>query len=129
MQLYNIHYMVDMIKALESGVRVGYVGLAYRREVAGSVRQEVHDGDTIKAKPIGNLSIRFLGVDTPEISFQFPGRKQFIGLSNPLWTDFLSDPFASEWHQPIMEEGLVEYLKQKTGKDTARNHHRHAVSA
>jgi len=121
--------MVDMIKTLESGVRVGYVGLAYRGEVVGSVRQEVHDGDTIKAKPIGNLSIRFLGVDTPEISFQYPGRKQFLGLSNPLWTDFLSDPFASEWQQPIMDEGLVEYLKQKTGQDTARNHHRHAVSA
>lgn len=52
--------MADTIKVLNSGLRVGYVGLGYRGEVTGSVRQEVHDGDTIKAKPIGNLSIVFL---------------------------------------------------------------------
>lgn len=121
--------MVDAIETLESGLRVGYAGLGYRGEVAGSVRQEVHDGDTIKGKPIGNLSIRFLGADTPEISFQFPGRKEFIGLSNQLWTDFLSDPFAGEWQQPTMDQGLVDYLKQKTGQDTAKNQHKHAVSA
>ena len=53
--------MADTILTLDSGLRVGYVGLGYRGDVAGSIRQEVHDGDTIKAKPIGNLSIRFLG--------------------------------------------------------------------
>ena len=121
--------MADTIKVLNSGLRVGYLGLGYRGEVTGSVRQEVHDGDTIKAKPIGNLSIRFLGIDSPEISFQFPGRKEFLGLSNELWTEFLSDPFASKWQQPPMEDGLVTYLKQKTGNDTAANHHKHAVLA
>lgn len=121
--------MVETIESLESGLRIGHVGLGYRGEVAGSVRQEVHDGDTIKSKPIGNLSIRFLGVDTPEISFQLPGRKEFLGLSNQLWIDFLTDPFASEWQQPTMNQGLVDYLKEKTGQDTAKNHHDHAVSA
>jgi hypothetical protein len=92
--------MADTIKVLNSGLRVGYVGLGYRVEVTGSVRQEVHDGDTIKAKPISNLSIRFLGIDSPEIIFQLSGRKEFLGLSNELWTEFLSDPFASKWQQP-----------------------------
>ncbi|MEP6577202.1 MAG: hypothetical protein ABJB85_12305 [Nitrososphaerota archaeon] len=65
----------------------------------------------------------------PEISFQFPGTKNFIGLSNSLWTDFLSDPFASNWQQPKMDEVLMKYLKQKTDPATAKNHYQHAVSA
>ena len=125
----NLIELTDTITTLESGLRVGYVGLGYRGDVAGSVRQEVHDGDTIKAKPMGNLSIRFLGVDTPEISFQFPGTKNFIGLSNPVWTDFLTDPFASKWQQPKMDQGLMNHLKQKMDQATAENHYRYAVSA
>lgn len=121
--------MPDTIRTLDSGLRVGYVGLGYRGDVAGSIRQEVHDGDTIKAKPIGNLSIRFLGIDTPEISFQFPGTKNFIGLSNSLWTDFLSDPFAAKWQQPQMDQGLMNFLMEKTGQATAENHYNYAVSA
>jgi endonuclease YncB( thermonuclease family) len=121
--------MVNTIESLDSGLRVGHVGLGYRGDVAGSVRQEVHDGDTVKTKPIGNLSIRFLGVDTPEISFQFPGRKEFIGLSNQLWTDFLADPFNSVWNQPTMDAGLLNHLKQKIGQDTAKNHYKHALAA
>jgi hypothetical protein len=60
------------------------------------VRQQTHDGDTAIVDPRGNLSVRFLGVDAPEISFtlpdaavQVPDRRPdeavFIDISDQRW--------------------------------------------
>ena len=54
----------------------------------GSVKQNVHDGDTVNVSFFKNLGVRFLGMDTPEISFQLPGNDDFIHLSKPAWTEF-----------------------------------------
>jgi hypothetical protein len=118
--------MVDAVYQTRSGLRIGHAGLGYRDERIGSVAQMVHDGDTIKTRPIGNLPIRFLGVDTAEISFKHPETERFVGLGNDLWTEFLSDPFAPKWDQPEMDEGLKEYLTTKTNPETAKNHYEHA---
>ena len=123
--------MAKAIEQLPSGVTVGHVGLGYRGGVSGSVRQQVHDGDTIVVRAIGNFGVRFLGVDAPEISFTLPGKPTFIGLSNPAWEKFLANPFAGDlppFHPPL-SQGLRQHLKACVGEGTALNHHRHAAAA
>ena len=64
-----------MAKAIEDfgGVIVGHVTLMLWGQGSATPGQAVHDGDTIGSDPKGNLSVRFLGVDAPEISFTLPG--------------------------------------------------------
>jgi hypothetical protein len=62
----------------------------------GTPAQTVHDGDTVNVRLDGNLAVRLLGIDTPEISFSLPQGK-FAGLEDPRWTEFLTDPFADRW--------------------------------
>ncbi len=68
---------------------VGHALLGLRSGTAGSVRHQVHDGDTIKVRACGNLGIRFLGVDAAETSFIFPG-EGFVSLYNQKWDNYLS---------------------------------------
>jgi endonuclease YncB( thermonuclease family) len=82
---------------------VGHFGLGMQGASVGSVKQEVHDGDTINVRAQGNIGVRFLGVDAPEISYRLPDSdKQFVSLSNPRWDAFLTDPFSDQagWCQP-----------------------------
>jgi hypothetical protein len=61
-----------------------------------TVDNAVHDGDTVKVDPDGNISTRFLGIDTPEVSFTLPDApKTFRPISSAQWTTFLTDPFAA----------------------------------
>ena len=92
-----------MAKAIEqilnSGgktLTIGHFGLGMHGQDVGSAKQQVHDGDTITVRALGNLGVRFLGVDAPEISFRLPGigQQQFIPVSDPRWEAFLRDPFA-----------------------------------
>jgi len=110
---------------------VGHVALGYRGGVAGSVRQQVHDGDTISVLADGNFGIRFLGVDAPEISFRLPGEERFTSLGNERWEEFLSDPFAAEMSpfDPSLDEGLRNFLQARIGPGTAVNHRHHAEAA
>ncbi len=123
--------MAKAIEQLPSGVTIGHAGLGYRGGVPGSVRQQVHDGDTVVVRAIGNFGVRFLGVDAPEISFTLPGKPTFIGLSDPGWEKFLANPFAADLppFDPPLSQGLRQHLKASVGKGTALNHHRHAVAA
>ena len=65
--------MAKAIFTLKSGLKVGRVALGAHGDVPGSVRQQTHDGDTVIVDPDGNLGVRFLGVDAPEVSFTLPG--------------------------------------------------------
>lgn len=123
--------MANAIEQLKTGLTVGYAALGFRGGITGSVRQQVHDGDTFQLRPIGNLGVRFLGVDAPEISFTLPRNRRFIGLSDPLWELFLSDPFdpALPPFRPVLSAGLLAYLKARTGPGAALNHHQHASIA
>lgn len=60
--------MAQAIEQLRNGLRIGHVRLGAFGDGVGSPRQQVHDGDTITAQAIGNLGVRFLGVDAPEVS-------------------------------------------------------------
>lgn len=54
-----------MAKAIEQvkNLTIGHAALGYRGGVAGSVRQQVHDGDTINVRAVGNFGVRFLGIE------------------------------------------------------------------
>ena len=97
-----------------------------------TVRQAVHDGDTVNVAPDGDFAIRFLGVDTAERSFDFPLRAgepprenpRFVSLSNAEWETFLSDPFSSDWRpfNPPLDAALRANLQARTGAGAAGNH-------
>ena len=74
----------------------------------------------------GNLGIRFLGVDAPEVSFTLPGHKGFIPISNPAWEPFLTDPFAASLPQfaPQLSAELQAFLTGRLGPGAAANHAR-----
>lgn len=107
------------------------VALGERGGVTGSVRQQVHDGDTIVVTTSGNFGVRFLGVDAPEISFTLPGERAFTGTGHPRWEAFLKDPLSSKWGEfkkPLAKD-LAAWIKKRSGPGTAQNHHYHAVEA
>lgn len=117
-------HAIEQIKNLT----VGYAAFGPRSGKPMTVRQAVHDGDTITVQAEGNFGVRFLGIDTPEISFQLPGSNEFVSLSDPRWEAYLSDPFATPFDQPLAP-GLLAYLRGRVGQRAAANHHEHAQSA
>jgi hypothetical protein len=54
-----------------------------------------------------------------------------VGLSDPRWEKFLTDPFAEEFpaFQPPPQQALGKHLKSRTGAGAALNHSRHAAAA
>jgi endonuclease YncB( thermonuclease family) len=84
-----------MAKAIQErdGLTVGFAKLLQvgqgPQARRGSVKQTVHDGDTVTVEADGNLGVRFLGVDAPETSIPLPGsnpdRPVFTKLSDPRW--------------------------------------------
>jgi hypothetical protein len=123
--------MAKAVEQLRSGLVVGHARLGSRRGVAATVRQEVHDGDTINVEAVGSFGVRFLGVDAPEISFTLPGSDRFVGLGKPEWAAFLADPFAAGLppFDPPLEVDLRDHLRARVGPGTAENHYRLAALA
>jgi endonuclease YncB( thermonuclease family) len=125
--------MAKAVFKTSHGFTVGVAQLGIHGDGRGSVGQQMHDGDTAIVDPAGNLSVRFLGVDAPEVSFTLPegaaqasdsrpGEAMFVQISDPKWEDFLSDPLGAA-HGPIeLEKGLREYLEPKVGPGAATNH-------
>jgi hypothetical protein len=120
-----------MAKAIEDlgGLKVGHFGLGEHGEGVGTVKQQVHDGDTVVARALGNLSIRFLGVDTPEVSFSLPPRGDFESIGGPAWAAFLAEPFADRYGVIDLAPALRANLAARVGPDCAANHFRHAQAA
>jgi endonuclease YncB( thermonuclease family) len=122
-----------MAKAIEqiNGLTVGHLALGLHGTKPGTVRQQVHDGDTIVVRAQGNFSVRFLGCDTAEVSFTLPGGSSFVGLNAPEWEEFLSDPFSAGLppFSPPLDLELVQYLQNRCGPGTAQNHARLAQKA
>jgi hypothetical protein len=97
-----------------------------------TVRQAVHDGDTVNVAPEGDFAIRFLGVDTAERSFDFPLRAdeapranpRFVSLSDADWETFLADPFSSDWRSftAPLDSALQADLANRAGAGAAANH-------
>jgi endonuclease YncB( thermonuclease family) len=96
--------------------------------------QIVHDGDTINVQLDGNLGLRLLGIDTPEISFTLPGPENtsnFAELNDPRWAEFLTAPLDDRWgpmSSPVPDR-LRAWLTARTGPDAASAHYQHATAA
>jgi hypothetical protein len=117
--------MAKAIETLTSGLKVGHAALGAHGDVPGSVRQQTHDGDTVIVDPDGNLGLRFLGVDAPEVSFPLPGNSTaFISLADERWAAFLDDPFDAAFGaiDPPLDPGLQGSLAARVGPGAAANH-------
>jgi hypothetical protein len=117
--------MAKAIETLPSGMRIGHAALGAHGDVQGSVRQQTYDGDTVVVDPDGNLGLRFLGVDAPEVSFPLPGSSTaFISISNPRWDEFLEEPFDDAYGaiDPPLDPELQASLAARAGPGAAANH-------
>lgn len=104
-----------------------------------SVKQSVHDGDTANIAPDGHIPIRFLGIDTPEISLKFPtianpDAGDFPHIKKQEWVDYLTDPFSPTIPDSVVFESalgsaLKGHLDDRLGATTAINHYAHAEAA
>jgi hypothetical protein len=116
-----------------SQLKVGSSLLGKRKDRRGSPKEQVHDGDTIVVEANGNLSVRFLGIDAPEVSYTLPGegKKDFAKISSSEWIKFLNDPLegASDEYIASLGNELIEHLKTVTGEGCAKNHATHAEYA
>jgi endonuclease YncB( thermonuclease family) len=123
--------MASAIEQLRSGLTVGHAQLGMHGDQQGTINQQVHDGDTVTALLDGNLGVRFLGVDAPEVSFTLPSHDGFISLSNPAWEPFLADPFAGTLppFDPPLSAELQAFLTGRVGAGTAANHARLGTAA
>lgn len=97
----------------------------------GNVHEIVHDGDTLTVSLNGNMSVRFLGIDTPEISFNLHNNQRFFATDSQEWIDYLNG-LRALW--PSMEEtlgsGLFTYISNILDKgNVALNHNIHAKRA
>lgn len=120
--------MAKAIEQTKAGLTIGHAGLGYRGGVAGTVRQQVHDGDTLNVRALGNFGVRFLGVDAPEISFQLPGQTTFTSTGDPRWETELTGAL-SQTFKPALDPGLRQYLATVLTAGVAQNHYRHAAAA
>lgn len=124
--------MAKAIETLSSGLRIGHASLGARGDVQGSVRQQTYDGDTVIVDPDGNLGLRFLGVDAPEVSFPLPGSSTaFTSTADPRWAEFLEAPFDDAYGaiDPPLDPELHASLSARVGPGAAANHNDLAKAA
>ena len=115
----------------------GESGLGRHGDGIGSVKQVTHDGDTVNVRLLDNLAIRFLGIDTPETSFDLPepagetNKLNFVSIGDNRWEAFLSDPLSATWKtfSPPLDQELQAHLSAVTGPGVAKSHHKHAKAA
>lgn len=119
---------LKLVEQSRSGALIGFLGLALRNGAIQDAKHSVHDGDTIIGRVLANVDVRFLGIDTPEISFQLPGSKAFIAMDDARWATFLTNPLDG-WTGPTIPTELAAHLSNRVGPTTAANHARHAIDA
>lgn len=98
----------------------------------GSVEKQVHDGDTIHVSAAGNLGVRLLGIDTPEVSYAFPGPKlNFVALDDAGWNDFLKSPFDDRWgpFRASVSDEFRMFIQSKVSGAPGTEHFKHASAA
>jgi len=119
--------MPNALSTTKSGFIVGKAFMAAGRSLA----QNVHDGDTVAISPNSYLSTRFLGVDTPEVSFTLLTDGGFPSIKSSAWDVFLNDPFRKGLppFKPALGSALKAHLKRVTGQGCAANHAKHASAA
>jgi hypothetical protein len=89
----------------------------------------ISDGDTVGLHVEGSGSVRFLGIDTPEKSFELPGSGGARRLDSPEWQSYLTDPFRPELGPHGLDADLLAHLRTRIGAGAAMNHRRHGENA
>jgi len=110
------------------GFKIGSCMFGNHGSKMGSVKQIVHDGDTVDARLNDNIGIRFLGIDSAEVSIPLPG-STFVSLKNDRWDTFFT---SGQWRTGLnFDAGLLQHLDERIGNghDVAPNHARHADRA
>ncbi|MDZ7622170.1 MAG: hypothetical protein U5O69_07240 [Candidatus Competibacteraceae bacterium] len=103
----------------------------FRQEQDGTTQtltQTIPDGDTISVHMDGSGAVRFLGIDTPEKSFELAGQGR-PALDDARWIDYLRDPFAPRFGPFSLEPALEAHLRARASPTAAVNHHQHGEAA
>lgn len=121
--------MAQVFFTLNDGSPRAVMGI--RRRNDGSVQplgEAIPDGDTVGVQLDGTGSVRFLGIDSPEKSFELPlpGPQNLDGAA---WAQYLTNPFANGYSEQSLEPPLADHLRARFSAGAAANHHRHAVAA
>ena len=117
-------------RALEANgpLKKGHFKLAMWGAKRGTPGQVVHDGDTVGLNTALNFSSRFLGVDTPEISFTIRTKDDFVPVGSPKWVTFWT---SGEWKNMPLKAALRKHLIGRIGDGSkvAANHDKLAKQA
>lgn len=103
-----------------------------RRDANGqpqTLNAAISDGDTIGVHVAGSGSVRFLGIDSPEKSFELPGSPGARRLDSPQWETYLTDPFLPQFGPFDLDQGLVDHLGTRIGPGRGVNHRFHGDNA
>jgi endonuclease YncB( thermonuclease family) len=129
--------MAKAIRKTNEGFSIGFARLGRRGSGRGSPGQQIYDGDTANVEADGNLGVRLLGVDAPELAFTLPEAaaeavdrrpgERFVRLTDERWENFLKDPFADGGAR--LRRSLREHLEPKLGPGCAANHARFAETS
>lgn len=117
-------------KALEvSGIfKKGHFKLGLWGGARGTTAQVVHDGDTVSLNTALNFSSRFLGIDTPEVSFTIRTKSTFVSIGDAKWQAFWT---SGEWKNMPLGPALLAHLETRIGDGSqiAQNHKKLAEQA
>jgi len=127
----------DKAIILKNALKMGFGTFAHKNFKLLSVKTAVHDGDTVKVRLSGNFSVRFLGIDTPEMTLQYPkigSADDGDWLSVDKFESYLQDPFSDNYKdsqdfKDSLGLGLVEYLDTVLVADCAKIHRQFAEEA
>jgi endonuclease YncB( thermonuclease family) len=119
------------VEQLRSGRVVAHTGLRSAGAVE-PVGKDVHDGDTLAVVAAGDLGVRLLGVDAPEVAAPLPGTTApLVALDDPRWEQALAAAFVPGALPlgPGGDPALVAHLKAQAVVGEAVNHARLAAAA
>ncbi len=113
------------------GFLAGRFQRGFHGDGLGSVKQIVHDGDTLNVSSANNFPLRLLGIDTPESSFIAPGTDdRFVSTDHQPFVDLLADPLNSALG-PVagLTDVLASHIAAKASAAAAITHHHYAKAA
>ena len=112
-----------------NGFLAGTFQMGLYGEGFGSVAQNVHDGDTVNISSNANFAIRFLAIDTPEISYREPGGDRFLPSNHEVFVDLLKAPFSKPGSTTGFSSALVSHIQARGSATAAENHNQKAKAA
>src|SRR5688572_457652 len=82
-----------------------------RRTPAGlpqTLNAAIPDGDTVGVHLQGSGAVRFLGIDTPEKTFELPGSGP-RSLDSPEWDSYLTNPLDPQFGPLTLNNDLANH--------------------